>query len=148
MKHDALSEVYCSVARTWAVVGERWTVLILRQAFRGTTRFDDFQRSLGLGRTLLSDRLRLLVDEGIFARETYQTRPERHEYRLTQKGHDLYPVLLALMRWGDRYKVDTPPVRLIHKACGHPAEPEMTCSHCSEPIGYFDLRAEYEPDAW
>ena len=148
MKHDALSEVYCSVARTWSVIGQRWTILILRQAFRGTTRFDDFQRSLGLGRNLLADRLRLLVEEGIFTREAYQVRPERHEYRLTQKGVDLYPVLLSLMRWGDRYKVDKPPVRLIHKSCGRPADPQLTCSHCAQPITYYDARAEYEPDAW
>lgn len=148
MKHEALSEVYCSVARTWSVIGERWTVLILREAFRGTARFDDFQRNLDIGRNLLSDRLRLLVDEGIFARERYQERPERHEYRLTQKGLDLYPVLLSLMKWGDAYKVDTPPVRLVHKACGHRSRPQMVCDHCAEPITYFDMRAEYEPDAW
>ncbi|MGH2946095.1 MAG: winged helix-turn-helix transcriptional regulator [Solirubrobacteraceae bacterium] len=148
MKHDALSEVYCSVARTWSVLGERWTMLILREAFRGTTRYDAFQARLKLGRTVLSDRLALLVDEGILERVRYQERPERHEYRLTPKGLDLYPVLLALMQWGDRYKVDLPPVTLVHKACGEPAVPRMACSNCSEPIGYYDLRAEYQPDAW
>lgn len=148
MKHDALSEVYCSVARTWSVVGERWTLLILREAFRGTRRFDAFQSRLSIGRTLLSDRLALLVDEGIFERVQYQERPPRHEYRLTQKGVDLYPVVLALMRWGDRYKVDEPPVRLIHKACGEATAPHMVCSHCAEPVGYGDLRAEYAPGAW
>ncbi|MEA2318351.1 MAG: hypothetical protein QOD44_2540 [Solirubrobacteraceae bacterium] len=148
VKHDTLSEVYCSVARTWSVVGERWTILILREAFRGTRRFDAFQARLGLARTLLSDRLGVLVQEGIFERVRYQERPERFEYKLTPKGLDLYPVLLSLMEWGDRYKVDDPPVTLIHKACGQAAHPQMTCSHCNEPIGYFDVRAEYAADAW
>src|SRR3954453_21959026 len=116
MKHRALDEVYCSVARTWSVLGDRWTVLILREAFRGTTRFDAFQSRLEVGRTLLSDRLSVLVDERIFERVRYQERPERHEYRLTAKGLDLYPVLLALMQWGDRYKVDEPRVTLVHNA--------------------------------
>jgi DNA-binding HxlR family transcriptional regulator len=148
VKHDRLSEVYCSVARTWSVIGERWTVLILREAFRGTTRFDTFQSRLGLGRTLLSDRLSVLVGEGIFERVRYQERPERYEYRLTGKGLDLYPVLLALMQWGDRYKVDEPPVTLVHEGCGEAARPRLACGNCAEPIGYFDLRAEYAPGAW
>src|SRR5262249_16706174 len=100
MKHRALDEVYCSVARTWSVLGDRWTMLILREAFRGTARFDAFQARLEVGRTLLSDRLARLVDEGVFEREQYSFRPERYEYRLTRKGLDLYPVLLALMDWG------------------------------------------------
>jgi DNA-binding HxlR family transcriptional regulator len=148
VKHDTLSDVNCSVARTWSVVGERWTMLILREAFRGTRRFDAFQARLGLARTLLADRLGVLAQEGILERVPYQERPERFEYRLTPKGLDLYPVLLALMEWGDRYKVDDPPVTLIHKGCGQAAQPHMTCSHCNEPIGYFDLRAEYAADAW
>jgi DNA-binding HxlR family transcriptional regulator len=148
MKHRALDEVYCSVARTWSVLGDRWTMLILREAFRGTARFDTFQARLDVGRTLLSDRLGRLVEEGVFERARYLERPERYEYKLTRKGLDLYPVLLALMDWGDRYKVDEPPVRLIHKACGEEAEPQLVCRHCAEPVGYFDLRAEYAPDAW
>ncbi len=148
MKHRGLEEVYCSVARTWSVLGDRWTMLILREAFRGTARFDAFQSRLSVGRTLLSDRLGRLVDEGVFDRVRYRERPERYEYRLTQKGLDLYPVLLALMEWGDRYKVGEPPVRLIHKACGETADPHLVCSHCAEPVSYFDLRAEYAPDAW
>lgn len=123
-------------------------MLILREAFRGTKRFDAFQSRLQLGRGLLSDRLKVLVDEGILERVRYQERPERHEYRLTEKGLDLYPVLLALMQWGDRYMVDAPPVTLIHVGCGAPARPRMACATCSEPIVYYDLRAEYAPDAW
>jgi len=148
MKHRALDDVYCSVARTLSVRGYRWTMLILREAFRGTARFDAFQARLGVGRTLLSDRLGRLVDEGIFERVRYRERPERYEYHLTRKGLDLYPVLVSLMEWGDRYKVQDPPVRLFHKACGEEAEPHLVCSHCSQPVGPFDLRAEYAPGAW
>ena len=148
MRHRALDEVYCSVARTWSVLGDRWTMLILREAFRGTARFDRFQARLEVGRTLLSDRLARLVEEGVFERVRYSERPERYEYRLTRKGLDLYPVLLALMEWGDRYKVDEPPVRLIHKACGEEAGLQLVCRHCFAPVGYFDLRAEYAPGAW
>jgi DNA-binding HxlR family transcriptional regulator len=148
VRHEDLGDVYCSLARTLSVLGERWTMLIVREVFRGTVRFDALQARLGLGRTLLSDRLALLVDEGVFARALYNEHPERYEYVLTRKGLDLYPVLLALMSWGDRYKVDEPPVRLYHKDCGKLAEPRMTCSHCGEPVGYYDLRAEYEPGAW
>jgi DNA-binding HxlR family transcriptional regulator len=148
MKHDDLSQVYCSVARTWAVLGERWTMMIVREAFRGTTRFDAFQRRLGVGRNVLSDRLQTLTNEGVFARVRYQESPDRFEYRLTEKGQDLYPVLLSLMRWGDRYQVDVPPVRLVHKECGHEAAPQLACGHCGEPVDYHSLRAEYEPDAW
>lgn len=148
MKHDDLSHVYCSVARTWVVLGERWTMMIIREAFRGTRRFDAFQHKLGVGRNVLSDRLQSLTQEGIFSRVRYQEAPDRFEYVLTTKGQDLYPVLLSLMRWGDRYKVDEPPVRLVHKACGHPAEPELTCAHCGERVDYWALRAEHAPDAW
>ena len=118
MKHERLSDVYCSLARTWAVIGERWTMLIIREAFRGTRRFDAFQQRLGVGRNVLSNRLARLTADGIFERVLYQGAPDRYEYRLTEKGMDLYPVLLMLMRWGDRYKVDEPPVRLFHKDCG------------------------------
>jgi DNA-binding HxlR family transcriptional regulator len=123
-------------------------MLILREAFRGTRRFNTFQANLGLGRNLLSDRLQLLVEEGILDRVQYQEGPDRFEYRLTSKGEDLYPVLVALMSWGDRYKVDQPPVRIIHDACGHDAEPEMVCGHCHEPFGRRDVHAEYGPGAW
>ena len=138
----------CSIARSLELVGERWTLLVIRDVFRGKRRFDEIQESLGIARNVLTARLKTLTEEGILQRRLYQERPERYEYRLTQKGLDLYPVLLSLMEWGDRYKVEEPPVRLIHKACGEEAEPHLVCSHCSEPVGYFDLRAEYAPGAW
>ncbi|MGQ0846762.1 MAG: winged helix-turn-helix transcriptional regulator [Sporichthyaceae bacterium] len=148
MRHDELAEVYCSVARTWAVIGERWTMLILRECFRGKTRYEDFRTKLGLGNNVLNDRLRLLVEEGVLDRVAYSEQPVRHEYRLTKKGQDLYPVLLAIVGWGDAYKNDVPPMRLTHRACGHLADPRMTCSHCGEPVGWRDMTAQVQPDAW
>lgn len=148
MKHDDLEGVYCSVARTWSVVGERWTMLILRECFRGERRYESFRTKLGLGSNVLNDRLRLLVDEGVLNRVPYQDNPVRHEYRLTPKGQDLYPVLLSLMAWGDRYKNEKPPVHLLHNTCGHDAVPRVTCSHCTEPLHWRDMTAEFEPGAW
>src|SRR4051794_41773020 len=109
MKHRALDDVYCSVARTWSVLGDRWTMLILREAFRGTARFDAFQARLEVGRTLLSDRLGRLGDEGVFERVRYRERPERYEYHLTRKGLDLYPLLVSLLGGGGRHKGQGPP---------------------------------------
>ncbi|WP_085912850.1 MULTISPECIES: winged helix-turn-helix transcriptional regulator [Pseudonocardia] len=148
MKHDDLQDVYCSVARTWSVIGERWTMMILRECFRGERRYDHFRSKLGLGSGVLNDRLRVLVAEGVLDRVPYQENPERHEYRLTAKGADLYPVLLALMSWGDKHKNDVPPVRLVHRSCGHPAAPRMTCAHCTEPVSWREMTAEIAPDAW
>ena len=148
VKHDELQDVYCSVARTWSVIGERWTMLILRECFRGELRYDHFRSKLGLGSNVLNDRLRLLTAEGVLERVPYQVNPPRHEYRLTSKGADLYPVLVAVMGWGDKYKNDVAPVRLIHRGCRHAAQPQLTCTHCGEPVRWRDMTAEFEPDAW
>src|SRR5919112_1114607 len=94
---------HCSIARALEVLGDRWTLLVIRDAFLGLRRFDDFQRDLGIARNVLADRLGRLVDEGILERHAYQERPERFEYRLTEKGADLWPVLISLMKWGDRH---------------------------------------------
>lgn len=136
----------CSVARTLGVVGERWTLLILREAFYGVRRFDQMRSNLGIARNILSDRLRRLVEAGILVRWPYQEHPERFEYRLTQKGHDLYPALIALMRWGDKYMVDGdgPPLVLVHKDCGHETFPVLACSACGEPITARDVRPSSE----
>jgi DNA-binding HxlR family transcriptional regulator len=148
VKHDDLQDVYCSVARTWSVIGERWTMMILRECFRGERRYDHFRDKLGIGSNVLNDRLRLLTAEGVLDRVPYQDSPPRHEYRLTRKGADLYPVLVTLMSWGDTYKNDVAPVRLIHRTCGHPAEARVTCSHCAEPLAWREMTAELEPGAW
>jgi DNA-binding HxlR family transcriptional regulator len=148
VRHDDLADVYCSVARSWSVVGERWTMMILRECFRGESQYEHLQRKLGLARNVLSDRLHKLTEEGILERRQYQTRPDRFEYRLTQKGEDLYPVMLALIQWGDRYKNTTPPLRLVHRQCGHDPLPANNCAHCGESFSRRDLTAEFAPDAW
>jgi len=120
----------CSVAGTLAVVGEKWSLLVLREAFFGVRRFADFQRVLGAPKAVLSDRLATLVERGVLTRVPYQAdgARQRHEYRLTPKGRDLYPTLVALMQWGDTYLADGPaPLELTHKDCGAPVHLELTC---------------------
>ncbi len=122
----------CSIARTLSLIGERWTMLVLREAFRGVRRFDDIRANTGAPRQVLSDRLSTLVDHGVLRREPYQVIGQRvrHEYRLTRKGMDLYPVLVAIMRWGDHYLAgpDGPPVDLTHADCGAPVEVALRCA--------------------
>jgi DNA-binding HxlR family transcriptional regulator len=136
MKRTSFAGMQCSVARTLDVVGEWWSLLVLRDAFTGVRRFEDFQRSLGIARNILTDRLQTLVEQGVLDRVRYQERPERFEYRLSEKGIDLYPVLVALMRWGDRWAADEmgPPVILTHKPCGHDVMPELACPECGEAV--------------
>jgi DNA-binding HxlR family transcriptional regulator len=110
----------CSIARALEIVGERWTLLIVRDAFLGRRRFDEFQESLGISRNVLTERLGRLVDEGILDRVLYQEHPPRHEYRLTRKGLDLHLALTGLRQWGDRYLSDKPPTLLRSKADGRP----------------------------
>lgn len=115
------SEMPCSVARSQAILGDRWTILILRNAFLAIRRFDVFQQQLGIPRHILSVRLKKLVEAGILNKVPYQTRPLRHEYRLTDMGKELYPVVLALVAWGDKWlsDADGTPVLLHHQTCGH-----------------------------
>ncbi|HZQ81388.1 MAG TPA: helix-turn-helix domain-containing protein [Gaiellaceae bacterium] len=115
----------CSVARTLELIGERWTLLVIRDAFLGRRRFEEFQESLGIARNVLSDRLAKLVEHGIFERVRYQERPERFEYRLTRKGRDLRLVLVALMQWGDEYLSPTPPRILRRKSDKTPVRVEL-----------------------
>ena len=127
----------CSVAGTLAVVGEKWSLLVLREAFFGVRRFADFQRVLGAPKAVLSDRLATLVAQGVLDRVPYQAEGERqrHEYRLTAKGRDLYPTLVALMEWGDTYLADgPPPVELQHRDCGAPVHLQLTCE-AGHPVG-------------
>jgi DNA-binding HxlR family transcriptional regulator len=127
----------CSVARALEVVGERWTLLVLRDAFLGVRRFDDFQRSLGVARNILSARLRRLCEYGILERRPYMERPRRVEYRLTDRGRDLFPVIVALMQWGDRHLTDPtsgPPRLLNHRDCGAPVHVAPVCDTCSREV--------------
>jgi DNA-binding HxlR family transcriptional regulator len=138
----------CSVARSLEIVGERWTLLVLREAFQGVRRFERMQHDLGIARNILADRLQKLVGQGILERRSYSERPPRFEYRLTQKGIDLYPAIIALMEWGDRYLADAgPPVQLVHKGCGTQVSPLMACPSCGEHVTARDMRAEPGPGA-
>jgi DNA-binding HxlR family transcriptional regulator len=129
-----------SVAATLRVTGDRWSALLIRESFYGSTRFDEFQQHLSIATNILTQRLRRLVDLGILTRTAYQQRPARHEYRLTEKGLDLYPVPLSMLAWGDRWVfAGQPPVRLTHKKCGRPLRPILTCSACAEPISRADI---------
>jgi len=143
MRHQSFAEMNCSIARTLEIVGEWWTLLILRDLFAGISHFDALQEHLGIARNILTVRLQTLIDHGVVERQRYQERPERFEYRLTEKGRDLRNVLLALTEWGDRWTAGEagPPVVYIHTVCGHEAHPIPTCAHCGRPIGNDDLKA-------
>jgi DNA-binding HxlR family transcriptional regulator len=145
MKRERLAEMECSVARTLAHVGDGWTVLVLRDAFYGVRRFDDFQRDLGVARNILTDRLSRLVGDGLLERRRYQERPPRYEYVLTEKGRDLLPVLLSLMRWGDRWAADEPSVTLTHTTCGRETTPVVCCEHCGGELDLHNVRAHPIP---
>ena len=110
----------CSIARALEIVGERWTLLIVRDAFLGRRRFDEFHESLGISRNVLAERLGRLVERGILERVRYQERPARYEYRLTEKGRDLHLALTGLRQWGDKYVSERPPTLLRAKADGRP----------------------------
>jgi DNA-binding HxlR family transcriptional regulator len=139
----------CSIARSLELVGERWTILVLRDVFLGRRRFDQMQRSLGVARNVLAVRLERLVDEGILEKVPYQERPLRHEYRLTSKGLDLWPVTVELLRWGDRYAAPSagPPIVLRHKGCGGELGEHRICTRCGELLEVGDVRAEAGPGA-
>ncbi len=131
---------HSSIARALEVVGDRWTMLIVREAFWGTRRFDDFQRTLGVARTVLTDRLGRLVEHEVMDRERYLEHPERFEYRLTEKGLDLWPVLMALRVWGDRYHRDgISETEVVHRECGGAVDDRRMCSSCGMALGPLDV---------
>jgi DNA-binding HxlR family transcriptional regulator len=139
----------CSIARTLEVVGERWTLLVLRECFLGTTRFASFQRRLGIARNVLQTRLELLVDEGILVRRRYQERPPRDEYRLTDQGRDLLPVLISLLQWGDRHRSPQgPPAAIAHASCGGPVNAALRCERCGALVEGRTIAVQWrEPPA-
>lgn len=147
MKRTGFANWPCSIARTVDLLGDWWTPLVLREAFYGTKRFDDFQRALGIGRNILTQRLNRLVAEGIVERAPYQQRPVRYEYLLTAKGRDLFPVLAAINSWGDRWLAteDGVPVVLHHTSCGHDTSATVVCAHCREPLELPDVQVRLGP---
>lgn len=149
MKRSSVSHLNCSVARSLEILGEWWTLLIIRDAFFGVRRFDDFIDDLGISRSILTDRLGTLVDHDILERHRYQTRPDRYEYRLTDRGRDLFPILMALMDWGDKWlstpEVGGPPLRITHDTCGHEIRSAVVCGHCGERVSARDVSASPGP---
>jgi DNA-binding HxlR family transcriptional regulator len=145
------SAANCSIARTLGVVGEKWTLLILREAFYGVRRFDDFHTALGCARNLLASRLKTLVVHGLLERVGYtdERGRGRHEYKLTDKGRDLFPVMVALMQWGDRWTADEagPAVQMFHRECGAPVTAELTCGAGHSALGARDIAAVPGPGA-
>lgn len=140
------AELDCSIAATLDVIGDRWSLLILRDIFRGVRRFGQMQSDLGIAKNLLADRLAKLVDRGVLEKVPYQSRPVRYEYRLTAKGADLSASLIALMRWGDRwYADDGAPTILVHDDCDTPLEHTVRCPHCAENVHPGQIRSRPGP---
>jgi DNA-binding HxlR family transcriptional regulator len=139
----------CSIARALEVMGERWTLLILRDAVVGIERFEDFQESLGIASNVLTNRLKLLCDEGVLERVPDPERPGRPKYVLTEKGRELGPVLFVLMKWGDRhYPAPGGPPRLtVHTACGGNVGPDLRCDRCGEQVMFGELDLPLGPGA-
>jgi DNA-binding HxlR family transcriptional regulator len=145
------SDENCSIKGTLEIVGEKWSLLVLREAFFGIRRFDDFHRALGCARNLLSERLAKLVDQGVLERVAYQEpgQRRRHEYHLTEKGLDLQPALVALMQWGDRWTADPdgPSVEVLHRGCGAAVNAVLACEHGHSTLAPQDTEAVPGPGA-
>jgi DNA-binding HxlR family transcriptional regulator len=139
---------HCSVARSLELIGERWTLLVIREVLYGRRKFSEMQKTLGVARNVLTNRLQRLVDEEILERRPYSEKPERYEYFLTQKGLDLWPTLVALMFWGDKHMPleGGPPARLVHKGeCGGEVNDRRICERCGKELEVREARAEISP---
>jgi DNA-binding HxlR family transcriptional regulator len=136
MRWSELGDSWCSIARALSVVGDRWTLLLLREAFLGATRFEEFHDNTGAARHLVASRLNHLVDHGLVERVQYSDRPARFEYTLTAKGRALYPVIVSLLAWGDEWMADErgPSLTVVHESCGATVTPELRCANCGEPV--------------
>ena len=146
VQRTSFAELNCSIAQCLEAVGEWWSLLIVRDAFMGVTRFDDFQARLGISRNILTRRLNHLVDRDILSRVPYQDHPPRSEYRLTAKGRDLWHAVIAMRQWGDRWEAPAGPrLQLRHTACGHVAQAVAVCSHCGEQLDVRGVSAFVGP---
>jgi DNA-binding HxlR family transcriptional regulator len=149
VQRTSFAEMHCSIGRTLDVVGEWWTLLIVRDVNIGLRRFDDIAENLGISRNLLAGRLSHLVTRGILERRQYQDRPPRYEYHLTEAGWDLVPVLMAMIAWGDKWVTAPggPPATLVHKACGAEFTPTVSCSECGNPVTAKTITVRSGPGA-
>lgn len=149
MRKTSFADMNCSIGQSLEIVGEWWTLLILRDCFLGIRRFDDFVDRLGIARNVLTNRLDTLVENDVLERRTYDEGRARHDYVLTEKGRALWPVLTALRQWGDEWLIGegNEPVLLEHKACGHHINVVPTCDHCGESLDARSVRAVPGPGA-
>jgi DNA-binding HxlR family transcriptional regulator len=144
--HSSPTRDATTIERTLALVGDRWSILVLRAAFRGIRRFDEFCSDLGIARPILTARLRKLVDAGLMTKEPYQQHPLRFEYRLTSMGAALSPAVVALVRWGDEYlSTGEPATMLVHAPCGTELEQDFWCKTCSTTFGPSAIRGVPAP---
>ena len=144
MRTSQLVKMTCTIARAVEEIGDPWTIMIMKELFLGQRRFADIQTYTGMSPHLLSVRMKKLEKRGIVQRRAYQQRPTRYEYRLTEKGIDLWPVLVALKDWSARWGrwPEGEPLSICHKACGHVTALKVVCSHCDEPMNARDVRQE------
>ncbi len=140
-----LANTSCPVSRVIERVGDPWVLMILREAFLGTRRFDDFQVQTGVSPHLLSQRLKQLCEDEILQRRAYNAHPPRYEYLLTDKGRDLWPVIIALRNWGQTW-LGGETITLTHKGCGAQIDPVMTCPDCGAPLSARDVQADLSPE--
>jgi DNA-binding HxlR family transcriptional regulator len=143
------SKERCSAAATLELVGDPWTLLIVREAFKGVRRFEQWQANLGVARNVLAARLKALTAQGVLEREVYSTKPLRQEYLLTAKGRDLFPILSAMLAFGDKhiYGEGREPKIYTHITCGRRFQPQVVCACCKDTVGFSDLRTDSVPDA-
>ena len=143
MKRSSFADWNCSVAQSLEVIGEWWTLLIIRDAFLGVTRFEAFHERLGIARNILAARLDTLSEAGVFERRCYDEARSRYDYVLTDKGRALWPVLVSILRWGDEWIAGPghEPLALVHRSCGETMHPVLVCEHCAEPVQARDVKA-------
>jgi DNA-binding HxlR family transcriptional regulator len=148
VQRTSFQDVNCSVAQCLEVVGEWWSLLIVRDALFGVSRFDDFQSRLGISRNVLNQRLTHLVDHGVLEKVAYQDHPPRYDYRPTAKGVELWRVVDAMRQWGDRWAApDGPRIEMVHRSCGHRADVVPTCPVCGEVVEGPDVQPVLGPGA-
>jgi DNA-binding HxlR family transcriptional regulator len=149
MQWSELDQQPCSVSRTLSVIGDRWTLLILRDCFLRVRRFDAFQARLGIARPILADRLQKLIDNAVLTKVAYRQHPTRYEYRLTQKGLDLYPVVMTIVHWGDVHMSGETGRPLLHRhaTCGRHFDPVLVCSECGEALDPRQVQVDQGPGA-
>ncbi|HJT96525.1 MAG TPA: helix-turn-helix domain-containing protein [Mycobacterium sp.] len=149
MSKQSFASIACSIARAVDVVGQRWTPLILRDLFAGVARFEDIRRDLGIASSVLAARLEDLEWHGVVERRQYQSAPARHEYVLTEKGRDLYPVIATLVAWGDKWLAEPagPPALIVHSDCGQVTTAKAVCAQCGGELNAANVVAAAGPGA-